>query len=124
MRRRTTIVAACSIALLAGGGTALVLAGGAASAATTFGVAPYGPESSALNPVDTFLESAAHCHGSKVLSLVLSGFDEDGVQGCDSVKRHGGTVLVTPPASVSQKFTSSRGVTRLAPTTAQILRGS
>lgn len=65
----------------------------------TFGVAPYGPSSSAMNPVDAFLESAANCHGGKVLSIVLSGFDRDGVDGCDSVRRHGGTVLVLDRAT-------------------------
>jgi len=65
----------------------------------TFGVAPYGPQNSAMNPVDRFLGSAAHCHGSKLLSLVLSGFDQDGVEGCESAKRNGGTVLVLDRAT-------------------------
>jgi two-component system chemotaxis response regulator CheB len=65
----------------------------------TFGIAPHGPHSSALNPVDSFLESAARTHGSRVLTLVLSGFDHDGVEGCGRVKRSGGTVLVLDRAT-------------------------
>lgn len=65
----------------------------------TFGIAPYGPASSAMNPVDVFLKSAVSSHGSKVLSLVLSGFDHDGVEGCESVKRRGGSVLVLDRAT-------------------------
>src|SRR5438445_579046 len=37
----------------------------------TLGISPFGPESSAFNPVDTFLQSAVSAHGHKVLSLVL-----------------------------------------------------
>lgn len=65
----------------------------------TFGIAPFGPDSSAMNPVDAFLASAAKVHPGRVLSLVLSGFDRDGVAGCDRVKHEGGTVLVLDRAT-------------------------
>jgi two-component system chemotaxis response regulator CheB len=64
-----------------------------------FGIAPFGAESSAMNPVDAFLESAAQAFGRRTLSLVLSGFDHDGIAGCDRVKRAGGTVLVLDRAT-------------------------
>lgn len=65
----------------------------------TFTTSPLGPESSALDPVDAFLISTANVHGSRVLALVLAGFDRDGVSGCDQVKRAGGTVLVLDRAT-------------------------
>lgn len=65
----------------------------------TLGIAPFGPESSAMNPVDGFLESAAKLHGRKLLSLVLAGFEHDGVEGCACVRRLGGTVLVLDRAT-------------------------
>jgi hypothetical protein len=65
----------------------------------TLVIAPFGPESSAMSPIDGFLESASNVHGRKLLSLVLSGFDRDGVEGCECVKRIGGTVLVLDRAT-------------------------
>jgi two-component system, chemotaxis family, protein-glutamate methylesterase/glutaminase len=62
-------------------------------------LSPFGPESSALNPVDVFLMTAAATHGRRLLSLVLAGFDRDGVAGCEAVKRAGGCVLVLDRAT-------------------------
>ena len=64
-----------------------------------FGLSPFGPESSALNPVDCFLMTAASAHGPRLLSLVLAGFDLDGVAGCEAVKQAGGCVLVLDRAT-------------------------
>ena len=64
-----------------------------------FGLSPFGPESSALNPVDLFLMTAANAHGQRHLSLVLAGFDRDGVAGCEAVKQAGGSVLVLDRAT-------------------------
>lgn len=65
----------------------------------TFGIVPCGAESSAMHPVDGFLESAANLHGKRLLSLVLSGFDHDGVEGCECVRERSGTVLVLDRAT-------------------------
>ncbi|HET9651631.1 MAG TPA: chemotaxis protein CheB [Usitatibacter sp.] len=65
----------------------------------TFTVTPFGPESSSLDPVDSFLVSIANVRHDRVLALVLAGFDRDGVIGCDHVKRMGGTVLVLDRAT-------------------------
>lgn len=62
-------------------------------------ISPFGPESSALDPVDHFLISAANVHGKRLLALVLAGFGRDGVNGCDQVKRAGGTVLLLDRAT-------------------------
>jgi CheB methylesterase len=65
----------------------------------TLGISPFGVESSALNPVDILLMSAASVHRRRLLTLVLAGFDHDGVAGCDDVKRAGGTVLILDRAT-------------------------
>lgn len=65
----------------------------------TLGIVPCGPESSAMHPVDGFLESAAKIHGARLLALVLSGFHDDGLAGCECAKGLGGTVLVLDRAT-------------------------
>jgi len=65
----------------------------------TLGISPFGVESSALNPVDILLMSAASVYRRRLLTLVLAGFDHDGVEGCDDVKRAGGTVLILDRAT-------------------------
>lgn len=64
-------------------------------------VAPFGPESSGLNPVDQFLTSIAMCHGERALALVLAGFDRDGVAGAQEMKRVRGSVLVLDRATAA-----------------------
>ena len=63
------------------------------------GLSPFGPESSALDPVDTFLMSASRVHGARHLALVLGGYGRDGVCGCEAIKRAGGCVLVLDRAT-------------------------
>jgi len=65
----------------------------------TLALAPFGVESTALNPVDSFLTSAATCHQDRLLALVLAGFERDGASGCGHVKREGGNVLVLDRAT-------------------------
>ncbi|HXS53120.1 MAG TPA: chemotaxis protein CheB [Usitatibacter sp.] len=60
----------------------------------TISLAPYGPESVALQPQDHFLCSIAAQYGSRALCIVLGNFDGDGVRGAQAVKERGGTVLV------------------------------
>lgn len=65
----------------------------------TMALAPFGVESSAQGPVDNFLLTAASCHRDRLLALVLTGFDRDGMSGCGQVKSTGGTVLVLDRAT-------------------------
>lgn len=60
----------------------------------TISLAPYGPESAALQPQDHFLSSIAAQYGARALCIVLGNFDGDGVRGAQAVKESGGTVLV------------------------------
>jgi GAF domain-containing protein len=57
-------------------------------------LAPYGPESAALQPQDHFLGSIAAQYGARALVVVLGNFDGDGVAGARAIKERGGTVLV------------------------------
>ena len=65
----------------------------------TLMLTPFGVESTALNPVDLFLATAAACHHDRLLALVLAGFEHDGAVGCEHVKRHGGNVMVLDRAT-------------------------
>ena len=60
----------------------------------TISLAPYGPESVALQPQDHFLASIAAQYGPRALCIVLGNFEGDGVRGAQAVKESGGTVLV------------------------------
>ena len=64
-------------------------------------LAPYGPESSALQPQNHFLASVATQYGSRALCIVLGNFDGDGVQGAQAVREQGGTVLVLDRATAA-----------------------
>ncbi len=64
----------------------------------TLSVAPFGVDASGLEPVDYFLSSASR-HGVGLLSLVLAGFERDGVAGCKAIRDHGGSVLVLDRAT-------------------------
>jgi len=66
----------------------------------TLSLTPFGVEASGMEPVDYFLSSAAR-HGTGLLSLVLAGFQADGVAGCKAIRDHGGSVLVLDRATAS-----------------------
>ena len=57
-------------------------------------LAPFGAESSAQNPVDTFMRSAARVYADRVLAVMLGAFPDDGVEGARSLKAAKGTMLV------------------------------
>lgn len=54
---------------------------------------PYRPS------VDCAMASAAEHFGSSVIGVVVSGMGNDGVEGCQKIKEHGGTVLVQNEAT-------------------------
>jgi hypothetical protein len=55
---------------------------------------PFGAESTAQRPVDSFLASAGRVYGNRVLGLMLAAFHEDGLEGAYALKWRGGTMLV------------------------------
>jgi hypothetical protein len=64
-------------------------------------LAPYGPESVALQPQDHFLTSIARQHGERALCIVLGNFEDDGVRGAQAFKEAGGTLLVLDRATAA-----------------------
>ena len=48
--------------------------------------------------IDPLFRSAARSYGQHVIAVLLSGFQDDGVQGLQVVSRSGGTVIVLQPA--------------------------
>ncbi len=47
--------------------------------------------------IDVLFESAATVFGPRVLGIILTGANNDGVQGARSIKLHGGFILVQNP---------------------------
>jgi len=67
----------------------------------TLSITPVSMDSVAHNPVDHFLTSAAHTHGSATAGLVLAGLEGDGVAGAMALREAGATVLVLERATAS-----------------------
>lgn len=58
-----------------------------------------------LRPLDCLLGSASRSLGDGITAGILSGVGDDGLEGLQSVKQHGGCVLVlTPPACLKPEF--------------------
>ncbi len=57
------------------------------------------PENSCRPSVDVLFRSAAQLLGRGVLAVMLTGMGKDGLQGCKSVRDHGGMVLAQDEAS-------------------------
>jgi two-component system, chemotaxis family, protein-glutamate methylesterase/glutaminase len=58
-----------------------------------------GPRENQFRPsIDPLFRSAAAHYGSQVISVILTGFMNDGVAGTDAVRRAGGVTIVQDPA--------------------------
>lgn len=64
-------------------------------------LSPFGPESSALRPVDHLLTSIAYRYGARALCLVVGGYEGDGTEGAHALRSAGGTVLVLDRATAA-----------------------
>ncbi len=59
---------------------------------------PMGPDDR-LRPIDFFLASLADSYGPRAMTVVLTGMGRDSADGCQSVRRAGGTVVAQSPDS-------------------------
>jgi two-component system chemotaxis response regulator CheB len=57
------------------------------------------PENSCRPAVDVLFRSVAETYGSHTLAIVLTGMGQDGLRGCEYIRRAGGQVLVQDQAS-------------------------
>jgi two-component system chemotaxis response regulator CheB len=56
-------------------------------------------ENSCRPSVDVMLRSVVEVYGEHVLSLILTGMGQDGLRGCEAVRRRGGIVIAQDEAS-------------------------
>ncbi|HEY9734845.1 MAG TPA: chemotaxis protein CheB [Trichocoleus sp.] len=57
------------------------------------------PVSYARPSIDVMLESAADAYGSRLIAVLMTGANQDGVQGLVAVKRRGGVAIVQDPTT-------------------------
>jgi two-component system chemotaxis response regulator CheB len=52
------------------------------------------PENSCQPAVDVLFRSVAQVYGPKTLAIIMTGMGQDGLNGCENIYFHGGTILV------------------------------
>jgi len=65
--------------------------------------------------IDVLFESAAYSHGSRVIGVLLTGANQDGTRGLQSIKERGGYVIVQNPDSAESAFMPKNAVRNLLP---------
>ena len=59
----------------------------------------YPPENSCRPAVDVLFRSVAEVYHGRTLAIVMTGMGQDGLRGCEDIKRAGGSVVVQDEAS-------------------------
>ena len=65
--------------------------------------------------IDVLFESAAQAFGKGLLAVVLTGANNDGAEGAETVRRHGGLVAVQSPASAEIAIMPEAAIARAQP---------
>jgi two-component system, chemotaxis family, protein-glutamate methylesterase/glutaminase len=57
------------------------------------------PENSCRPAVDVLLRSVAEVYRATALAVIMTGMGQDGLRGCEAIRKHGGQILVQDEAS-------------------------
>ncbi len=72
------------------------------------------PVSYARPSIDVLLESAADIYGKRVIGVLLTGANHDGVRGLSTVKARGGTTIVQTPDTAESPILPSAAIAAMA----------
>ncbi|MDZ8053617.1 MAG: chemotaxis protein CheB [Aulosira sp. ZfuVER01] len=72
------------------------------------------PVSYARPSIDVLFESAAEVYGKQVIAVILTGANEDGVQGLKMVKSHFGIAIVQEPTDAEYAVMPKAAITAVA----------
>ena len=72
------------------------------------------PVSYARPSIDVLLESAADIYGKRVIGVLLTGANQDGVRGLSTVQARGGTTIVQAPDTAESPILPSAAIAALA----------
>ena len=72
------------------------------------------PVSYARPSIDVLLESAADIYGKRVIGVLLTGANQDGVRGLSTVQARGGTTIVQAPDTAESPILLSAAIAALA----------
>lgn len=72
------------------------------------------PVSYARPSIDVLLESAADAYGERLIGVLLTGANQDGVQGLAAVKARGGITMVQDPATAASSVLPRAAIATVA----------
>ena len=64
--------------------------------------------------IDVLFESAAPVFKKKLMGIILTGANSDGVEGCKKIKKHGGFVLVQSIKTAESKIMPSEAIANVS----------
>jgi two-component system, chemotaxis family, protein-glutamate methylesterase/glutaminase len=72
------------------------------------------PVSYARPSIDVLLESAADVYGERVIGIILTGANQDGVQGLSALKARGGKAIVQAPNTAESPILPAAAIASVA----------
>ena len=63
--------------------------------------------------IDVLFNSAADVYSSKLIGIILTGANDDGVRGMQKIKRHGGLTIVQDPKNADADFMPKSVITKV-----------
>jgi len=71
------------------------------------------PVSYARPSIDVLLETAADAYGDRLIGILLTGANQDGVKGLATVKAEGGVTIVQDPATAESKILPTAAINKV-----------